>query len=125
MSLKGLLKSSYSHIREIDFDQPIEQYVERVGQYVINHGLPDLDVGLAGLHSLARRFEAVGNKIDELRGVDGVTTSHDNIVDAVNAISFTLGAAVENLPLASIANIDGIGNLLTNVVTGIVTGEVG
>src|SRR5215207_1999388 len=114
MSLKGLLKSGYSHIREIDFDRPIEQYVERVGHYVINHGLPDFDVGFTGkpdLHSLAQRIEAVGSKIDERRGVDAVTTSHGNIVDAVqNAISFTLGAAVENLPLASIANLDGIGN---------------
>jgi serralysin len=85
MSLKGLLKSGYSQIQEMDFDRPIEQYVERLGHYVINHGLPDLDVTFGdGVENLILTGIA---KIDAAAGalVDFVTAHPGAAADFVTA----------------------------------------
>ncbi|MFS2071434.1 M10 family metallopeptidase C-terminal domain-containing protein [Pseudomonas sp. CT11-2] len=78
---------------------------------VLNGGLgADLMIGGAGNDTYV---------VDNLGDVISETSTLASEIDTVrSAVTFTLGANLENLTLAGSANIDGIGNAQNNVITG-------
>jgi Ca2+-binding RTX toxin-like protein len=73
------------------------------------------DIMIGGVGADTYIVDSIGDKITEAAPVKGGTNDIDTVK---SSISFKLGANLEDLTLTGSANIDGIGNTLSNKITG-------